>query len=309
MDGGAYMGFRLVMIENDVSIKLKLDNLIIQKDEKSLWIPIEDISMLLIDNMKTTLTSRMLCALAEHNVGIIFCNQEHLPIGFYSSYDNHSRISKSIHYQIDASYEYYNTLWQLIIKAKIKNQRKVLEKLNKNPNVIEIMNQFCNDVCIGDTTNREAHAAKVYFNELMECSFSRGNEDILLNSGLDYGYSIFRSYLAKLCVGYGLNSQLGIHHRNEYNRFNLVDDLIEPFRPFVDYFAYLLLMKEKYFTGEHRHQLVNLLNHKIIYKEKKMYLCNAMEEYVSNIASEIAGKGNKIEFPNVNQYLGELDEI
>lgn len=180
-----------------------------------------------------------------------------------------------------------------------------MEKLNKNPNVIKLLNQFCEEVCIGDTTNREAHAAKVYFNELMECSFSRGNEDILLNSGLDYGYAIFRSYLAKLCVGYGLNSQLGIHHRNEYNRFNLVDDLIEPFRPFVDYFTYFLLREEEYFTGEHRRRLVNLLNHKIFYKEKKMFLCNAMEEYVSNIASEIAGKGNKIEFPDVNQYLGE----
>lgn len=299
------MGFRLVMIENDVSIKLKLDNLIIQRDEKSLWIPIEDISIILIDNMKTTLTSRILCALAEHNVGIIFCNQEHLPIGFYSSYDNHSRISKSIHYQINSSKEYYNILWKFIVKAKINNQKKVLEKLNKNPNVIKLLNQFCEEVCIGDTTNREAHAAKVYFNELMECSFSRGNEDILLNSGLDYGYAIFRSYLAKLCVGYGLNSQLGIHHRNEYNRFNLVDDLIEPFRPFVDYFTYFLLREEEYFTGEHRRRLVNLLNHKIFYKEKKMFLCNAMEEYVSNIASEIAGKGNKIEFPDVNQYLGE----
>ena len=78
---------------------------------------------------------------------------------------------------------------------------------------------------------------------------------MLLNSGLDYGYAILRSYLARLCVGYGLNSQLGIHHRNEYNRFNLVDDMIEPFRPFVDYFAYRLLEREEYFKGEHRASL------------------------------------------------------
>jgi CRISPR-associated protein Cas1 len=143
----------------------------------------------------------------------------------------------------------------------------------------------------------------------MGCSFSRGNEDLLLNSGLDYGYAIFRSYLAKQCVGYGLNSQLGIHHRNEYNRFNLVDDMIEPFRPFVDYFAYLLLANEQYFKMEHRHQLVNLLNHKLSYNGKKMYLSNAMEEYVSSIAADIAGKRRGLVFPDVTKYLGETDEI
>ncbi len=303
------MGFRLVMIENDAEISLKLDNIIIRQEGKEVWIPIDDISMLVIDNRKITLTVRMMCALASHNVGVVFCNQEHLPIGFYSSYDNHSRISKEIHYQIDASDEYYDELWQAIVRAKIKNQKEVLDKLNKKQDAIEMLNRFWKEVEVGDATNREAHAAKVYFNELMGCSFSRGNEELLLNSGLDYGYAILRSYLARLCVGYGLNSQLGIHHRNEYNRFNLVDDMIEPFRPFVDYFAYRLLEREEYFKGEHRRQLINFLNHKMVYKQKKMYLCNAMEEYVSNIASEIAGKKNTLEFPDFKKYLGELDEI
>lgn len=303
------MGFRIIMIENEASISIKLDNLIIEKDDKKLWIPIDDISLIIIDNLKTTLTSRMLSLLAAHNVGLIFCNHEHLPIGFYCSYDNHSRISKTIHYQINAGTEYYNQLWQLIVQAKITNQYKVLKLLGKNPNMVIQLKNFCKDVTEGDITNREAHAAKVYFNELMGCSFSRGNDELLLNSGLDYGYAIFRSYLAKLCVGYGLNSQLGIHHKNEYNRFNLVDDLIEPFRPFVDYYTYSLLKNEEYFKIEHRHRLVNLLNHKILYNKKKMFLCNVMEEYVSNIASCIIKKQLETEFPDIQQYLGEPDEI
>lgn len=303
------MGFRIIMIENEASISIKLDNLIIEKDDKKLWIPIDDISLIIIDNLKTTLTSRMLSLLAAHNVGLIFCNHEHLPIGFYCSYDNHSRISKTIHYQINAGTEYYNQLWQLIVQAKITNQYKVLKLLGKNPDMVIQLKNFCKDVTEGDITNREAHAAKVYFNELMGCSFSRGNDELLLNSGLDYGYAIFRSYLAKLCVGYGLNSQLGIHHKNEYNRFNLVDDLIEPFRPFVDYYTYSLLKNEEYFKIEHRHKLVNLLNHKILYNKKKMFLCNVMEEYVSNIASCIIKKQLETEFPDIQQYLGEPDEI
>lgn len=299
------MGFRVIMLESETNVNLKLNNLVIHKAEKDIWIPLDDISILVIDNLKTTVTARILCSLAKHNVGVIFCDQEHLPIGFYSSYDNHSRISKQIQYQLKVSAEFYDTLWKYIVKAKILNQKRVLDLLQLDSNSVDVLSQFSKEILTGDSTNREAHAAKVYFNTLMGCSFSRGNEDILLNSGLDYGYSIFRSYLAKICVGYGLNSQLGIHHRNEYNRFNLVDDLIEPFRPFVDYYVYQLLKEEDYFKPEHRHQLINLLNHKIMYKNKKMYICNAMEEYVSQIASVIAGKEKKLEYPNIKNYLGE----
>ena len=299
------MGFRVVFIESNVDMHLKLNNLVINKDNKDIWIPIDDITILILDNVKISLTARMLCFLAEHNVGVIFCNQEHLPMGFYSSYDNHSRISKWIGYQIHATEEFYQYLWQKIIQAKIQNQAKVLQLLEKDENAIKNVLSFCEEVEPGDPSNREAHAAKVYFNTLMGTSFSRGNDELLLNSGLNYGYAIFRSYLARLCVGYGLNSQLGIHHCNEYNRFNLVDDLIEPFRPFVDYYAYQLLKDEEYFKREHRHKLVNLLNHQIRYGNKKMYLCNAMEEYVSGIAALIAGKKKEIEFPDINGYLGE----
>ena len=131
----------------------------------------------------------------------------------------------------------------------------------------------------------------------------------MLNSGLDYGYTIIRSYIARLCVGYGLNSQLGIHHKNEYNRFNLVDDIMEPVRPIVDLFAYKLLKNEQFFKAHHRADLVNLLNHKILYKNKKMYLCNMLEDYVSDIAAFIAGKRSKIIFPEVNNYIGEENEV
>lgn len=299
----------MVLVENEVSIQIKLNNLIIRKEEKDIWIPVDDITLLVIDNMKITVTTRMLSFLAEHNVAVVFCNQEHLPIGFYSSYDNHSRISKTIKYQINASSEFYDEIWKEIIQAKIRNQKNVLVRLEKDKKIISAIEKYYEEVDAGDSKNREAHVAKIYFNELMGCTFSRGNEDILLNSGLDYGYAIIRSYLAKLCVGYGLNTQLGIHHRNEYNRFNLVDDLMEPFRPFVDYFAYCILQDEKYFKGEHRRQLVNLLNHYLVYHNKKMYLCNALEEYVANVAAVIAGRKGELIFPDIMQYKGEMDEI
>lgn len=303
------MAFRVVLIESETNIKVKLNNLVINNGERDIWIPIDDISVIVLDNLKTNLTARMLCTLANYNVGVILCNQEHLPIGYYSSYDNHSRISKCIGYQINKSHEFYDRLWSKIVKQKIENQAQALEELEFSESVVENLRQFASEVKEGDYDNREAHAAKIYFNEMMGTSFSRGNSDILLNSGLDYGYTIIRSYLARLCVGYGLNSQLGIHHRNEYNRFNLVDDLIEPIRPIIDIYVYRLLDGEEYFKPEHRRKLINVLNHKIEYKNKKMYLCNMMETYVAEVAAYFSEKKIKVDFPEAQKYLGEQDEI
>ncbi len=303
------MGFRVVLIENEVNLSTKLNNLVVHRGEEEIWIPLDDISMIVIDNLKISITTRMLCLLADYNIGVILCNQEHLPIGFYSSYDNHSRISKTIGYQIDKSDDFYAELWRDIIQAKLENQAQVLYCLKKREEVIDAIRTFGKEVVPGDPTNREAHGAKIYFNELMGTTFSRGNDDLLINSGLNYGYTIVRSYLARVCVGYGLNSQLGIHHRNEYNRFNLVDDLIEPMRPIVDVFVYGLLDGEEYFKPEHRRQLIYILNHKIKYKNKEMFLCNMIEEYVSTVAACFSGKDVQIEYPRVDCYIGRVDEI
>ncbi len=303
------MGFRVVLIENEVNLSTKLNSLIVHKGEDEIWIPLDDISMVVIDNLKINITTRMLCLLADYNIGVIFCNQEHLPIGFYSSYDNHSRISKSIGFQIGKNGEFYGELWKDIVKAKLENQAQVLRKLGKREEVVDAIRAFKEEVLPSDSTNREAHGAKVYFNELMGTTFSRGNEDLLINSGLNYGYTIVRSFLARVCVGYGLNSQLGIHHRNEYNRFNLVDDLIEPIRPIVDVYVYKLLDKEEYFKPEHRRKIIDILNHKIKYNNKEMYLCNMIEEYVSTIAAYYAGKDVQVEYPVLDNYMGKEDEV
>ena len=185
----------------------------------------------------------------------------------------------------------------------------MLEILEKSEEVVKNIREYGKNVKVGDIDNREAHSAKIYFNTLMNATFSRGNDDILINSGLDYGYTILRSYLARLCVGYGLNTQIGIHHKNEYNRFNLVDDLIEPFRPIVDVYTYKILDGEEYFKAEHRRKLINILNHYIKYNGKKMYLCNAMEEYVEKVSAYIANKNVEIVFPQTKEYIGESDEL
>lgn len=299
------MAFRVILIENEVEIKVKLNNLIVTKEGNDIWIPLDDISIIVMDNLSSMLSARLLCQLSEQGIGLMLCNQEHLPTGYYSSYDNHSRASKVIGYQIEKDDQYYRQLWKRIVEEKIRNQAKAYFQMKKDQEGAEQIVGYSLEVAEGDKTNREAHAAKVYFNLLMGTSFSRGNENILLNSGLDYGYAVLRAYIARACVGYGLNTQLGIHHKNEYNRFNLVDDLMEPLRPFVDVIAYEAMKEASYFTPEHRRTLVNVLNMKINYRNKKMYMCNMIENYVEQFASLIMGRDNKIVFPDVNEFIGE----
>lgn len=302
------MGFRVIFIENEVHMSFKLNNLIVEKEGGEVWIPLDDISMIVVDNLHITITARMLSIIAEHNIGLIICNQEHLPIGMYGSYDNHSRISKTIKFQIEQPQEFYDSLWRKLIVQKIFNQQKVLKRINLSSDSQTKLEQLKAEVTDGDASNREAHAAKIYFNTLMGCTFSRGNEEILLNSGLDYGYSIIRSFIARACVGYGLNTQIGIHHKNEYNRFNLVDDLIEPIRPFVDIYAYNLLKDEEYFKPEHRHRLVNLLNHKVRYNSRNMYFSNMLEEYTEQYSSYLSNNRKDIIMPDVDGYDMPFDE-
>ena len=305
------MAFRVILIESEVTIKVKLNNLIITKDDNDIWVPLDDISMIVMDNLSTMLSARLLCQLSEQGIGLMLCNQEHLPTGFYSAYDNHSRASKVIGIQIEKDVEYYDHVWKRIVEAKIYNQASAYQRLFDDKTGMDKILKFSTEIAEGDKTNREAHAAKVYFNLLMGTSFSRGNEDILLNSGLDYGYAVLRGFIARVCVGYGLNTQIGIHHKNEYNRFNLVDDLMEPLRPIVDMVAYNTMKNEEYFTREHRRMLVNILNMKIMYRNKKMYICNMIENYVEQFASMIMERTDKMVLPDINGFIieEEKDEI
>ncbi|MCM1082482.1 MAG: type II CRISPR-associated endonuclease Cas1 [Clostridium sp.] len=303
------MAYRVVLIENEVEMRVKLNNLIVRKNGEDIWIPLDDISMIIIDNLFSMLTIRILWQLADKGIGLIICDQKHLPVGYYNSYDNHTRASKVLGEQIKFTDGLNNIIWKEIVKQKIMNQGKAYYILCGDMDIRDKIWAFSENLEDGDSTNREGHAAKVYFNSLMGCTFSRGNDDIILNSGLNYGYAIIRSYIARLCVGYGLNTQIGIHHRNEYNRFNLVDDIMEPIRPFVDILAYRLLNSEKLFKPEHRYALINILNHNVIYRGKRMYLSNALDEYVEQFASFVMGRCSKIEFPDIENYIGEKDEI
>ncbi len=198
-------------------------------------IPIEDIGVLMLDNSQITLTHPLLNALLANNTAVITCNERHMPSGMLFPLEGNTLQSERYASQIDASVPLKKQLWQQTVQAKIANQAAVLQEQGVD---IEPMRYFQRSVRSGDPDNYEGRAAAYYwknlFDGVVEGEFTRGRFEDDPNNLLNYGYAVLRAVVARSLVGSGLLPTLGIHHRNKYNAFCLADDIMEPYRPFVD---------------------------------------------------------------------------
>ena len=226
------MAWRTVYLEQQTKLWLSRNNLCFFHDEAELSIPIEDIDTLIIDNHGTKITTNLINSLANQDVSVIICDSSHLPSTVILPYAKHSRQAKISSDQLKMRQPIKKQLWQRNIIQKIINQAEVLKKFNlESSELIKISGL----VKSGDISNCEAIAARIYFNQLLSDSTRR--QPTWYNSALDYGYSIVRSCIARSVASHGLITSLGIFHHNELNNFNLVDDLIECYRPFVDFYV------------------------------------------------------------------------
>jgi len=175
-------------------------------------------------------------------------------------------------------------LHQDMVRAKINNQIELLSHIDADSGVIMKLKSYGNDVVLGDKTNREGLAAKVYFRALFGSGFERFSEDTL-NAGLNYGYAILRSQISKALLAKGLNTALGFFHHNPNNHFNLSDDFIEPFRPLIDHYVYSYLREEKIFRKEHKLSLIKHTTKKVQYKSVRQTFFNAVNQYVDSVVS------------------------
>lgn len=267
------------MIKNGEYLRLKLDNLFIKKGNEEFLIPLADISIIVIENLDCILTTRLLESCALNNVAVVTCDYKHQPIGIYYGLNTHSRSSKIIKNQLKWTEDFKLISWKHIIEGKIRNQLDVLVINECSQNSIELLSSYLSEVELGDFTNREGHAAKVYFNSLFGENFGR-REESLINSALDYCYSIIRAYFTRLLVAYGFTGLIGVFHRSEYNNFNLADDLMEPFRPLVDNYIKNIVCDFEVFDLDFRIKLVEFLNTSIVYCSKKSSISNTMEKYI-----------------------------
>lgn len=297
------MSWRTVLVEDGETLRLKLDSIVIEKGGKTFTIPLSDISIIVVDGHGAMISTRLLSALSQNNITLINCDASHHPSGIFTAFNGHSRASKMIQKQIRVDEATKGFIWKKLMAYKIENQYAVLKCLEKSQQSLEKLNQYYNQLEDYDRTNREGHAAKVYFNEMFGKEFSRNNEEHIINAGLNYGYAVIRAHLARCVVGYGLSPMLGIFHRSEYNQFNLVDDLMEPFRPFVDCFVYQNLMEERYFKGEHRRALIELMNKRCRYKGGQYTLQSVLEKFVIDFISVIeTGELDRLINPNVKDF-------
>ncbi|MGT2737122.1 type II CRISPR-associated endonuclease Cas1 [Streptococcus orisratti] len=297
------MTWRVVHVNQSEKMRLKLDNLLVIKQGEEYTIPLSDISLIVAEGGDTVVTLRLLSSLSKYNIALVVCDNEHLPTGIYHAQNGHFRAYKKLQAQMTWTKEQKDRLWQIVTYYKINNQQDVLSMFEKNIEAIQLLSEYKESIELGDVTNREGHAAKVYFNELFGKSFSRETqkETDVINAGLNYGYAIMRAQLARIVSGYGLNPLLGIFHKNEYNQFNLVDDLMEPFRQIVDIWVYQKLREQDYLKYEYRLGLTALLNVRIRYGNEMCTVTGAMDKYVKGFIKCIEDKdGSKFYCPIVS---------
>ena len=228
------------MFSTPYHLRLKDNQMIVSTKEchdvyKS--IPIEDIGIVVLEHLQSTITLPLLNALSENNVAVVLCNGNYMPSAMLMNLDSNKIQAENYRAQIEAGEPLKKNLWQQIVKAKIRNQAGLLNKLGKDGD--KLRPYYCN-VKSGDADNREGVAAKVYWRELFGEHFVREREGAPPNNLLNYGYSILRAATARSLMGSGLFPAFGIFHRNRYNAFPLADDVMEVYRPYVDEVVYSL---------------------------------------------------------------------
>ncbi len=224
---------RTIYIGNPSYLKVKDNQLYIEdplsKEVKGI-VPIEDIGFLILDHPQITLSNPLIVMMQQHNVAIISCDESHLPLGLMLPISGHVEHSERLRHQIEISEPLRKQLWKQTVESKIFQQKELLRKL-KLPH--DILGKYMNDVKSGDSTNMEGIAAQYYWNQLFD-NFLRERKGDTPNNFLNFGYAILRSMVARALVCSGLHPTIGIFHRNKYNAYCLADDIMEPYRPYVD---------------------------------------------------------------------------
>lgn len=270
------------------------------KSEATKTIPIEDIGVVVLDNKRITITQGVLEALLENNCAVITCNDSHLPVGMHLPLVGNTTQTERMRFQIEASLPLKKQLWQQTISAKIQNQALVLRQMRGTE--VRNMLKWASEVKSGDSENLEARAAVYYWQNAFPMieNFTRSREGVSPNNFLNYGYAILRAIVARALVSSGLLTTLGIHHRNKYNAYCLADDIMEPYRPYVD--RLVMQLYDKYpdceeLTKELKAELLQIPVLDVVISGKKSPLMIAVSTTTSSLQKCYSGELRKIVYP------------
>lgn len=272
------MSWRTVVITSRCKLDYKMGFMVVRAEETK-KIFLDEIAVLLIENPAVSITGCLLEALTEKKIRVIFCDAKRTPnaelVPYYNAYD----CSRKIKTQIGWSEDIKGAVWADIVAEKIRKQADFLEELEK-PKEAVLLRSYLSQIEPHDTTNREGHAAKVYFNALFGMDFTRSEENAI-NAALNYGYGIILSAFNREIVAQGYITQLGIFHDNMFNHFNLSCDLMEPFRILVD--RKVKSMHYSELGSDEKHFIVNILNDTVVINQTKQTVLNAIKYYCRSI--------------------------
>ena len=283
------MGYRTVIIDSPAKISTSNNYLIVRREEVT-KIHFSEIHYLMVANTSVNITGVALCELAKNKIKVVFCDEKYNPYGEVTSYYGCHNSSKKLALQLHWRQAIVSEVNTIILHKKITNQAKLLDKLGFKDRA-NMIYDFADEMQIDDESNREGHAAKVYFNTLFGLDFTRDYQSDI-NSALNYGYSILLSCINREVVCNGCLTQLGLNHKNEYNQFNFSCDIIEPFRVIVDEYVYE--HRDRVFDKDYKYELINLLNKKVFVKGHEAYLHNAISIIVKSIIDSLNNENSNL---------------
>ena len=271
------MSWRTVVVSSSAKLDYQMGYLVVRKDTTT-KIHLGEIRTLLIESTAVSLTAALLSELVKKKVKVIFCDEKRNPsaemMPYYGSHDCSLKIKRQTAWSDDIK----GAVWTEIVFEKIRQQKCLLQELGKNEAIL--LQEYLGEIEYGDATNREGHAAKVYFNALFGKSFTR-TDDLLINAALNYGYSILLSAFNREIVLNGYLTQLGLFHDNMFNQFNLGSDLMEPFRPLVDYIVRSLMPQK--FEREEKLEILRILQQEVTIAGRREVVNNAIKIYCKSV--------------------------
>ncbi len=290
------MSWRTVVISNTAKLDYQMGYMVVRKDDIT-KIHLSEIEILIVESTAVSLTAALLSELTKKKIKVIFCDEKRNPsselIGYYGAHDTSLKIRNQVAWSNDIK----KYIWTEIVTEKIRKQAAHLNYWNCIE--AEMLNGYVNEIEFADSTNREGHAAKVYFNALFGMDFTRTAENVT-NAALNYGYSLLLSTFNRCIVANGYITQLGLFHDNVFNQFNLACDLMEPFRPIVD--LKVKKMDFSLFEQEQKHEMISLLKEEVIIGNRNEYLTNAIKIYTKSIFDALNEKDvSQIKFYKTNE--------
>lgn len=293
------MAYRNIYLSKPSRLTIEQNNLRVIQEDLDISIPVEDIRTLLIEDRTTQISAYALGHLTMHDVFVFICDHTHLPCAAVMPFAAHTIQVKRLKNQISLTLPLKKQMWKKVVQAKVTNQALCLKYNHLDASDLEA---FVKRVASGDGGYIEAQAARIYFARLFGAEFTR-DADNLINSCLNYGYSIIRGLIARSLVSHGFEPSLGIHHHNELNNFNLADDMMEPIRPVVDLFVVKNIHHEYVASTLDiglKGRLYDIINHTISYGNETHSVANAIDLMIESLVSTIDRNDAKLlAFPSL----------